>query len=156
MIIKKTGDVLTSTAQIIAHQVNCMGVMGAGLAKQIKEQHPNVYDTYKTMCDLANNGYALLGMCLLVQIENKSQQIANLFGQYTHKAEFRQTNYEAIYLALESCEKQMKEKNLTSIAFPFKLSSGLAGANWNIIMAMITAIFDKTDSPYHVEIWEYK
>ena len=33
-----TGNVLDSDAPIIAHQVNCMGVMGAGVAKCIREK----------------------------------------------------------------------------------------------------------------------
>ena len=37
MIIHKIGDVLKQEdAKYICHQVNCKGVMGAGLAKQIK------------------------------------------------------------------------------------------------------------------------
>lgn len=35
MIIEKSGNALKSHALIIAHQVNCTGVMGAGIAKQI-------------------------------------------------------------------------------------------------------------------------
>jgi nicotinamidase-related amidase len=34
-------------ASAIAHQVNLMGVMGAGLAKQIKQKYPTVYAQYK-------------------------------------------------------------------------------------------------------------
>ena len=34
------GDLLESGANFICHQVNCQGVMGSGVAKQIKEQFP--------------------------------------------------------------------------------------------------------------------
>ena len=40
------GDVLTSTAPIIMHQVNCKGSMNSGVAKAIKEKWPVVYDEY--------------------------------------------------------------------------------------------------------------
>ena len=39
------GDILNVTEGIIVQQVNCFGVMGAGLAKQIRDKWPSVYDT---------------------------------------------------------------------------------------------------------------
>lgn len=45
------GDILTIPTDgrptVVCHQVNCKGVMGAGLAKQIREKHPEVYEAYK-------------------------------------------------------------------------------------------------------------
>ena len=41
------GNLLDATEDIIAHQVNCMGVMGSGLAKQIRNKYPEVYANYK-------------------------------------------------------------------------------------------------------------
>ena len=37
------GDILQSDADIIVQQVNCRGVMGAGLAKQIASQYPEEF-----------------------------------------------------------------------------------------------------------------
>lgn len=34
---------------VICHQVNCQGVMGAGLAKQIRIRWPEVYVDYKKL-----------------------------------------------------------------------------------------------------------
>ena len=34
----------------ICQQVNCRGVMGAGLAKQIRDKWPVVFDEYKKIC----------------------------------------------------------------------------------------------------------
>lgn len=40
------GNLLDIESGIIAHQVNCKGVMGAGLAKQIRLKYPIVYQAY--------------------------------------------------------------------------------------------------------------
>ena len=40
------GNILNATEGIIVQQVNCMGVMGAGLAKQIRDKWPSVYNRY--------------------------------------------------------------------------------------------------------------
>lgn len=54
-------DIFKSGADIICHQVNCQGVMGSGIAKQVREKYPVVYRDYKRMCDIyAPN--ALLGI----------------------------------------------------------------------------------------------
>lgn len=45
------GDILQSDADIIVQQVNCRGVMGAGLAKQIASQYPEEF----TVCYSARN-----------------------------------------------------------------------------------------------------
>ena len=42
----KTGDLLDAPVDYICHQVNCQGRMGSGIAKQIKERWPVVYEGY--------------------------------------------------------------------------------------------------------------
>ena len=45
------GDVLDSGADVICHQVNCRGVMGAGIARQIKKRYYWAYEQYKARCN---------------------------------------------------------------------------------------------------------
>ena len=40
----KHGDILSVANGIIVHQVNAQGVMGSGLAKQIREKYPMAFD----------------------------------------------------------------------------------------------------------------
>ena len=58
------GDILRSDADIIVQQVNCQGVMGAGLAKQIASQYPEVLSPYKKMCNTRDT-QDLLGKVLI-------------------------------------------------------------------------------------------
>ena len=48
MIKTVNGNILEATEDIICHQVNCQGVMGSGLAKQIRSKWPSVFADYKT------------------------------------------------------------------------------------------------------------
>ena len=57
----RPGDLLVSGAPIIAHQVNCMGAMGAGVAKAIKVKYFGVYDIYRRRC--AKDGITLRLLC---------------------------------------------------------------------------------------------
>ena len=57
----KYDDLLSSKERIIVHQVNCRGVMGAGIAKQIKEKWPDVYTSYRDLLLQQDNDP--LGLC---------------------------------------------------------------------------------------------
>ena len=46
MIKIVNGNIVSAKEQIIAHQVNCRGVMGAGLALQIRNKYSEVYEEY--------------------------------------------------------------------------------------------------------------
>ena len=45
------GSLLEADADIICHQVNCQGAMGAGVAKQIADKWPNVKKEYVKFCN---------------------------------------------------------------------------------------------------------
>lgn len=58
MVITKSGSLFDSKANMICHQVNCRGVMGAGIAKQIRERHPQHYEDYIYHCNAFKEGQA--------------------------------------------------------------------------------------------------
>ncbi len=152
-IVYKTGNLLDAQTDVIAHQVNCQGVMGSGVAKQIREKWANVYTAYRAEYDLFTDlNKPLLGNCQLVQV-NDHQCVANLFGQdkygYDNK---RYTSYDGIYDALVSLAFQMEKNNMNSVAFPYHMSSDRGGADWIIISTMITSVFKHTD--VQIEIWK--
>ena len=45
------GDIFESHCFAAVNPVNCVGVMGAGLAKQFKERYPQMFKEYKKRCD---------------------------------------------------------------------------------------------------------
>lgn len=98
MIILKYGNILDASENIICHQVNCKGVMGAGLAKQIRNRYPNVYKEYTDYC-MVIPPQDLLGTCQLVSIDN-NRYVANLFGQFDYGRNSCHTNYNALRKAL--------------------------------------------------------
>ena len=128
--------------------------MGSGVAKQIRDKWPRVYDNYVSYCyDYAACTHELLGECQLVQI-NDNQYVANLFGQnkYGYDGK-RYTSYDGIYDALVSLAFQMENNNMNSIACPYRMSSDRGGADWNVVLAMIESVFKDTDVT--IEILKY-
>ena len=91
------GDLIEdANVDIVCHQTNCQGVMGAGIAKQVRDTWPRVFGQYKLFCTRARTeGRPLLGACRLVYTDmEKSRIIATLFGQKFYNRGKQQANYE--------------------------------------------------------------
>jgi O-acetyl-ADP-ribose deacetylase (regulator of RNase III) len=150
------GDILDWAGKVdaIGHQVNCLGVMGGGLALQIKNKWPVVFETYVEFINSAiretRSLKGCLGCCQLVQTD--SCFVANLFGQYDVGAKL-QTDYIALHRSLTSLREQMQLRGLDSVAFPAKLGCGLAGGDWNIVQSVIQSVF--AGSGFSITIVEY-
>lgn len=88
----------TNKTTYICQQVNCKGVMGAGLAMRICIQWPVVYQRYLEFC-YENDGNKL-GTYQEVLVEPKLY-VVNLFGQNGYSRGERQTNYAALAARLK-------------------------------------------------------
>lgn len=139
----KQGNILDAKENVVTQQVNCMGFMNAGLAKQIKIKWPIVEKEYKKFLNQFLQTKYCLGICQLVNI-GENQQIANLFAQEGYGRNSRFTNYEALYTALEHLAKTAKINNY-SIAIPYGMGASLAGGNWDIVFAIISVVLKDCD-----------
>ena len=140
------GDLLDFPNQIntIAHSCNTQNVMGAGIAKSIKERYPEAFEAdTKANLNLENSlGY--FSYCKLNSDPNK--RIINLYTQQ----EFgigRQVNYESFFNSIDYLCKAINSSPKADeyvLGFPFGISCGLAGGSWNIIKTMIEEVFIST------------
>lgn len=147
MIKHKLGNILDAEENYICHQVNCRGVMGAGLALQIKNKYPKVHADYigRIQNDLMGRP---LGEITATQVGEK-QVIINMFAQDGHGRIQRYTDYEAFYKCLEKIKKITKPTS--TIAFPYYIGCGLGGGNWHIIETMIKEVlYDREVVFYHI------
>ena len=155
-------DIFESGADVILHQVNCQGVMGSGIAKQVKEKYPKVYESYKNRCDFYSPK-ALLGSAQFVgtHIEYNTPFVGifNLFGQekfgYDGKC---YTDYIALYKCFEKVKDSLgreiiHSKKERTIAIPYLMGCHRGGGDWNVVYKMIEEVF--ADSDCEVLICEY-
>ena len=47
----RQGNIFDSGADVLTVPVNCVGVMGAGLAKQFKQRFPGLNSDYQAWCE---------------------------------------------------------------------------------------------------------
>lgn len=147
------GDLLNSKTQIICHQVNGQGVFNSGVAKCIRDKYPFVYKAYKENCEILDlYEKPKLGLIHIVSIGD-NRFVCNLYGQDKYGYDgSRYTSYDAVYDGLENLKNHMLKNNLTSVSFPYQMSSFRGGAKWEIIYCMICEVFKGTN--INIEIWK--
>lgn len=127
------GDIFDSNADAIVHQVNCQGVMGAGVARQVRDKYPNVYVEYRALCDrYRNNTAALLGYVLGIECGNVF--ILNCFAQDGYGAGGCYTDYDALAECFQTINGAFRGKR---IAIPYQIGCGLGGGDWNVVSDII-------------------
>lgn len=145
-IVTIPGSCLDSNARVIAHQTNCQGVMGAGVALAIRERYPEIMPAYQEACSAKN----MLGKCQFIRT-NDGHFIANLFGQDGIGCG-RQTDYKCLRSALSLLVEKMKTQGLTSVSMPYNLGCGLAGGDWEVVREMLREVFEDTN--IRLELWK--
>ena len=146
MVTFHKGNILDSGADVICHQVNCMGKMNSGIAKAIREKWPEVYTRYRIKYECEVD---LLGQIQPVII-NANTAVINMFAQYNYGYDGRRyTSYDAFWSCLGEIQKYLNPG--VTIAFPARIGCVRGGANWNVILKMIEEVL----GDYNVEIWDY-
>lgn len=146
------GDILDVTEGIIVQQVNCFGVMGAGLAKQIRDKWPKVYDNYQIRINSVEDNKNVLGMSSWTYVNNQLI-VASIFGQYNYGYGKRFTLYPALFKGLKYVFDTAKA-NQIPVYIPKGLGCGLAGGNWDFVESYIKDLDYMFDNEIDVTIVE--
>lgn len=128
MITYKTGDIFQSNAQVITNTVNCVGVMGKGLALSFKEKFPTMFIDYKIRCD---RGEVNVGQPYLW--EDDKFQILN----FPTKKHWKQDSLLSdIENGLKYLSENYTKMGISSLALP-PLGCGLGGLEWSDVKNLI-------------------
>ena len=159
--IEMHGDIMspnqTGHEVLVCHQVNCMGVMGEGLAKQLRDLFPKMYLSYKTTCDRTSDKHTLLGQIdtYPVNYNGYDYTIVSIFGQERYGRSGCFTDYDALrkaFQTIRSLASPLPARPATRVRIPYRIGCGLAGGDWNIVKSLIQE--ELLDHNIIVEIWE--
>ena len=115
---------------VIAHGCNCQTVMGAGIAKSIKQ---NFLPAYAADMKTTKGDRKKLGTCTFAAILPSNLIVVNAYTQFDYKGRGVKVDYDAV----RSCMKWIAEKFPRSrIGLP-KIGAGLAGGDWEKIQKII-------------------
>lgn len=141
MIEYTTGDILSADAEALINTVNCVGIMGRGLALQFKNTFPANFEAYAQACkrDEVQPGQMFVYETGFLH----SQKFIINFPTKRHwRGKSRMEDIEAGLLALVD---EIRNRDIRSVAVP-PLGSGLGGLEWAAVRGRIeTALGKLTD-----------
>ena len=138
MLKYTTGDILTADTCALVNTVNCVGVMGRGIALQFKNKFPDNFQYYSKAC---KQQAVVLGTMLVYNTGNlfNPKYIIN----FPTKNHWRNASHvEDIITGLNDLARVIQKLQLKSIAIP-PLGCGLGGLEWQLVKSKITQILGK-------------
>jgi len=136
MIELKQGDILRANAEALVNTVNCVGVMGRGLALQFKKVFPDNFKSYKALCD---NNELQPGKMFIYDLNRlyNPRYVVNFLTKRHWKGKSRIEDIEA---GLQALGEDVRSRDIHSIAIP-PLGCGLGGLCWGDVRARIKEAF---------------
>ena len=128
MIRYVKGDIFNSQMETIVNPVNCVGVMGKGLALEYKRRYPALFLSYKSACA---RKLIIPGR---VYVSRQQDKKVLLFSTKDHWKD--PSKYEYIDSGLSYFAKNYKDLNIQSCAFP-RIGCGLGGLDWEKVKALL-------------------
>ena len=135
MIEYKQGDILREDTEALVNTVNCVGVMGRGIALQFKNAFPENFKAYAAAC---KNEEVQPGQMLVFE----TGQLTNprYIINFPTKRHWRgKSRIEDIKSGLEALVNTIRQYNIVSVAIP-PLGSGLGGLEWSEVKLHIEEI----------------
>jgi O-acetyl-ADP-ribose deacetylase (regulator of RNase III) len=137
MIESKKGDILHADAEALVNTVNCVGIMGRGIALQFRKAYPENFEAYKAVCNRKALKPGLMHVFETRDLHNP-KYIINFPTKRHWKGKSRMEDIEA---GLDALIAEVRARGIGSIAIP-PLGSGLGGLDWRDVRRRIVAAFD--------------
>ena len=140
MIEYKTGDLFDEDVEALVNSVNCVGVMGRGIALQFKNRFPANFKAYAKACNLDEVRPGRVFVYESGQMTNP-RYIVNFPTKRHWRGKSRMEDIEA---GLVDLVREVEERNIRSIAIP-PLGTNLGGLQWADVRPRIEAAFEGLD-----------
>lgn len=124
-------DIFKANCEAIVNPINCVGVMGGGLAKVFKERYPDMFEEYKNLCDSKSIVPGKLHVWR--NPLNDPRWIIN-FPTKNHWKNPSEISY--VVSGLKSLVTWITSNKVKSVAIP-ALGCGLGGLDWDVVKKII-------------------
>lgn len=132
MIKFTRGDILEAQAEALVNTVNCVGVMGRGIALQFKHAFPDNFKAYAAACrrEEVQPGRMFV-------FDTGKLTLPRYVFNFPTKRHWRgKSRIEDIRAGLVTLAEEVRERGIRSIAVP-PLGAGLGGLDWPVVRALI-------------------
>ena len=141
-------DIFQVEAEALVNSVNCVGVMGRGIALQFKERYPDNFRQYKAACD---RGELEPGRMFVTEM-GKADGPRYIINFPTKRHWRGRSRIEDLVAGLDALVATIRERDIKSIALP-ALASDLGGLKWADVRKRIEAALSSLDD-VHVLVME--
>src|SRR5438132_1451043 len=142
MIQPLVGNIFESEAQTLVNTVNCVGVMGKGLALEFKKLFPDMYEDYMIRCKAKE---VRLGEPFLFR-----RLFPPWILNFPTKDHWRSVSRLAdIERGLDYLEEHYREWGITSLAVP-PLGCGQGQLEWRVVGPTLYRHLSRLDMPVHL------
>lgn len=136
MLELKQGNLLEEDAQALVNAVNCVGVMGKGIALQFKQAFPENFQQYKKACDAKEVQPGRMFTVPTGKLFNPKYII-----NFPTKRHWRdKSKIEDVQTGLKALVAEVQQLGITSIAIP-ALGCGNGGLDWLEVKPLIESAF---------------
>ena len=148
MITFRNGNLFDSHAKGLVNPVNCVGVMGRGLAAQFKARYPGNFQLYHALC---LQGQMSLGKMYVTHGPDSGREryIINFPTKQHWKDDSHLASIEA---GLHDLHQVLLRHHIESVAIP-RIGCGLGGLSWMLVRPLISGILSQSPQ-LQVEIYE--
>jgi O-acetyl-ADP-ribose deacetylase (regulator of RNase III) len=148
MIEFRTGDIFRADAEALVNTVNCVGIMGRGIALQFKNDFPENFKAYEAACKREE-----VQPGKMFVFETGTFTNPKFIINFPTKRHWRgKSRMEDIDSGLKALVDEIRSRGIRSIAIP-PLGSGLGGLNWDDVRPRIEAALRGIEN-LHVIIFE--
>jgi O-acetyl-ADP-ribose deacetylase (regulator of RNase III) len=145
MLIYYRTSLLESSAQTVVNTVNCVGVMGKGIAHAFRLRYPEMFPVYKKLCD-----DHLLQPGSLWLWRGGDQWVLN----FPTKIHWRNpSRIEWVEAGLKKFVTEYAKRGITEIAFP-RLGCGNGGLNWDDVRPLMEKYLTNLPIPIYIHDYE--
>jgi O-acetyl-ADP-ribose deacetylase (regulator of RNase III) len=138
MIELKRGDILEAEAEALVNTVNCVGVMGRGIALQFRKAFPDNFKVYEAACKRED-----VRPGKMLTYETGLLAGPRFIINFPTKQDWRsKSRIEDIDSGLRSLVKEIKDRGIRSVAVP-PLGCGLGGLRWSVVRPRIIQAFQE-------------
>ena len=145
MLKKIKGNIFNTRCQTLVNTVNCIGVMGKGIALECKLRFPDMFKKYKEFCEKELMKPGSLQLC------NSSKPWILNFPTKVHWKDPSKIEY--LEKGLDKFQYEYSKKKITSIAFPL-LGTSLGGLSEELVYKTMIKYLEPLKN-IDIEIYEY-
>lgn len=152
------GDILQLESGIIVHGCNAQGVMGSGIALQIKNRYPLAFSEYQRhLKNCVIDGVDPLGSHSWQKVGGDVYQGLYVFNAITQRNYGRDgkkyVSYEAVYKTMRDAARLGVQLGL-DVHYPM-IGAGFGGGDWAVISHIIDVAFQDVTTIDHT-LWIYE